>query len=62
MPAALDQTCSHGTLASDAIVASLQGVNKNYGDIHALRDVISACAPEKSWLCSVPTAPARPPP
>jgi len=39
MPATLDQTCNHGTLASNAIVASLQGVNKNYGNIRALRDV-----------------------
>ena len=39
MPAILDQTCNHGTLASDPIVASLQGVNKNYGNIRALRDV-----------------------
>jgi len=39
MPATLDQTCNHGTLASEAIVASLQGVNKNYGNICALRDV-----------------------
>ena len=39
MPATLDPTCNHGTLASEAIVASLQGVNKNYGKIRALRDV-----------------------
>ena len=39
MTATLDQTCNHGTLASEAIVASLQGVNKNYGNICALRDV-----------------------
>src|ERR1041385_838665 len=39
MPATLDQTCNHGTLASDAIVTSLQGVNKNYGNIRALRGV-----------------------
>jgi ABC-2 type transport system ATP-binding protein len=39
MPATFDQTCNHGTLASDAIVASLQGANKNYGTIRALRDI-----------------------
>jgi hypothetical protein len=39
MPATLDQTCNHGTLASDAIVTSLQGVNKNYGNIRALRGI-----------------------
>jgi ABC-type Mn2+/Zn2+ transport system ATPase subunit len=39
LPATLDQSCNQGTLASNAIVASLQGVNKNYGHIRALRDV-----------------------
>src|SRR5579859_1124526 len=39
MPATLGQTCNPRTLEPDAIVASLQGVNKNYGNIRALRDV-----------------------
>ena len=39
MPATLDRIRNHGNLVSDTIVASLQGVNKNYGNIRALRDV-----------------------
>ena len=59
-PSTGDRFASVPDVTEDAIV--VEGLQKSYGDVQALRGVDFACPPGPCWACSAPTGPARRPP